>query len=67
MVNKKTIFQDCCEIPETSWTPEIVQETPPRYETVITPPPGYEDVMRDNYSKSKQLLNITENNKMHTI
>lgn len=45
----------------------MVQETPPRYETVITPPPGYEDVMRENYKKKKTLLDVTENNRMHTI
>lgn len=61
------IFQDCCEIPETYWSPDNTQETPPRYETVITPPPGYEDVMRENYKKKKTIFDITEKNRVHTI
>ncbi|CAI6346212.1 unnamed protein product [Macrosiphum euphorbiae] len=62
-----SLQQECCEIPEAYCSPETMQETPPRYETVITPPPGYEDVMRENYKKKKSLMDVTENNRMHTI
>lgn len=48
-------------------SPETLQEAPPRYETVITPPPGYEDVMRENYKKKKTILDVIEKKRAHSI